>query len=357
LSTPNSSPSPPPQGAGGAHESNPWIPAAPPAGPSLLLRQRRGLRRLSLAGGCALLLVSLLGQLMVPLGKLARFVVTEERPERALLWYCFVSLLGQVILMGGALLGLRLLRPVDHNRALNFERPFHGVRKHDTLLMAAVIFVGIALCYDAGLAWDQALALLEKVGIALQSPPGVPPQNLPGFVLELVAVAIAPAFIEETFLRGMILQPLRRFGSGFAVAASALLFALLHQNAAQAPFAFLAGLVLGWAAVYSGSLWLPIMIHFWNNAISVMFSAIRSQSGEAAARLLYNWYGLAVCALGLVGLVILLALRRHARASAPPKPAVLISAPGRAVRYLLGSVPMALVVAYFCMRIYLDIRH
>ena len=344
---------------------NPWIPvssaeivpsvaAAPavPAGPSVLLRQRRRLRRLSKAGGCALLLPCILNLLLgFPLGWLHTYI-TEDRE---ILWFCFLRLLAEAILMGGALLGLAMLRPEEHNLALNFEQPFRGVQKHDTLRMASVILVGIALCQGASWLWELALGLLRGwTGAEFQAPPGAAPENLPGFVLALVAVAIAPAFVEETFLRGMILQPLRRFGNGFAVVCSALLFGLLHQSAAQAPLAFLSGLVLGWAAVYSESLWLPIMIHFWHSAVSVMLSAVGAQSGAAARVLLSNGYTIVVGALGLIGAAALFLLRR--RGPSGPKPRVLIPVPARAARYLLGSVPMVLAVAYLCLMIALDAR-
>jgi hypothetical protein len=44
----------------------------------------------------------------------------------------------------------------------------------------------------------------------------------------------------------------------------------MHGNLVQAPFAFIAGIGLGYAVIASGSLWTGILIHLLNNSISVV---------------------------------------------------------------------------------------
>ena len=102
----------------------------------------------------------------------------------------------------------------------------------------------------------------------------VAPQSSPdttdGVAMLLYAIngMILPAFIEEIVFRGAILQSLRRFGDGFALLTSSILFAVIHGNFVQAPYAFLMGLVIGYFVLRTGSLWTGIFIHLFNNRIT-----------------------------------------------------------------------------------------
>ena len=71
-------------------------------------------------------------------------------------------------------------------------------------------------------------------------------------------------------MRGVVMQPLRKYGDWFAILTSAFVFALMHGNLVQAPFAFIAGIGLGYAVIASGSLWTGILVHLLNNSISVI---------------------------------------------------------------------------------------
>lgn len=83
----------------------------------------------------------------------------------------------------------------------------------------------------------------------------------------LLTGVLAPIF-EELMFRGLILERLRRYGDGFAVAASALLFGMVHGNLFQMPYACAVGVVLGWVAVHSGRLWQCILLHAGINLLS-----------------------------------------------------------------------------------------
>lgn len=81
--------------------------------------------------------------------------------------------------------------------------------------------------------------------------------------LYLYACIVAPIF-EELAFRGVLLSSLRHYGKGFAIMASAFLFAIFHGNLVQSPYAFLCGLILGYAAVEFSLLW-SIVLHLFNN--------------------------------------------------------------------------------------------
>ncbi|MDR0530982.1 MAG: CPBP family intramembrane metalloprotease [Oscillospiraceae bacterium] len=323
-----------------ANQSAPLLPVPPPV--------RADLRRLSRAGGCALLLICILQQLLgLAIGLAPRLIPGYHQLMRAVgpvyfngLLYLATSVLA---VMPGALLGLRMLTPAEQNRAL----PFSGRRGTETKAQRLpIIFAGAALCLLSNTVTAVLSSFVKQFGLEFTGPDSATATTLPGVLFSLLTIAVVPALVEELFMRGVLLQPLRRYGDGFAVVCSALLFALLHQNMVQAPMAFFSGLVLGWAAVRTGSLWAPIGIHMWNNAASVILSALEEKAGEGSYVFLV--YLLALGALGLVSLFVLLLQRQPRPRPVPP--------PRRARHYLLGSAAMVIALIYFLAMLGYSIR-
>ena len=85
----------------------------------------------------------------------------------------------------------------------------------------------------------------------------------------LIVIAVIPALVEEFAFRGVVLGALRKFGDIPAIIISSLLFAFIHGNFVQIPFAFIMGLGLAIAVVVTKSIWSAIIIHFINNSLSV----------------------------------------------------------------------------------------
>lgn len=86
----------------------------------------------------------------------------------------------------------------------------------------------------------------------------------------IVKTAVLPALIEEFAMRGVVMQSLRKYGDWFAIIMSSLVFALLHGNMVQIPFAFIAGIAIGYAVTVTGSMWTGVLIHFLNNLASII---------------------------------------------------------------------------------------
>lgn len=105
------------------------------------------------------------------------------------------------------------------------------------------------------------------------------PESVFGLIVIVFRTAVVPALIEEFAFRGVVLGTLRKYGDGFAIVMSALLFGLMHGNFTQVPFAMIAGIALGFVYVVTGSLWASVTIHFLNNLISVVYSLLSSGSG------------------------------------------------------------------------------
>lgn len=96
-------------------------------------------------------------------------------------------------------------------------------------------------------------------------------QNALDFIFNLFMMALLPAFAEELFFRRVGLRLLYDMTGNVHVAifVSAFLFALVHSQFFYILPLFLFGLVLGYLALWSRSLWLPVIAHFINNAISL----------------------------------------------------------------------------------------
>jgi uncharacterized protein len=82
----------------------------------------------------------------------------------------------------------------------------------------------------------------------------------------LVIGLLAP-FAEELVFRGAILKALLGWSKNhwYAIAISALVFALVHGNPAQMPHAFVIGLLLGWMYYRTDSIIPSVAFHWVNN--------------------------------------------------------------------------------------------
>ena len=87
-------------------------------------------------------------------------------------------------------------------------------------------------------------------------------------ILAIIYIGIIPAFAEELFFRGLILDGfIRNYSKRKAIILSALLFGLIHLNPWQFLSAFIMGLIASWICIETGSIWLCIYIHFFNNTL------------------------------------------------------------------------------------------
>lgn len=89
--------------------------------------------------------------------------------------------------------------------------------------------------------------------------------------LGVVSIAVSAALAEEFLFRGVLLSALSRRGrTAAALLVTSLLFMLMHTSVESLPFTLLYGLLLGWLALRSGSIWPSIAFHAANNAIQVL---------------------------------------------------------------------------------------
>ncbi len=91
-------------------------------------------------------------------------------------------------------------------------------------------------------------------------------------LLNIVIVAILPAVCEEFFFRGalqnFIFQCFHR--RGMAILFTALLFSASHGQYYGFLPRVLLGVILGYIYAISGSMWVAVLAHFFNNAVTVI---------------------------------------------------------------------------------------
>ena len=93
--------------------------------------------------------------------------------------------------------------------------------------------------------------------------------NLP---VMLLVMAVLPAISEELLFRGILYNTYRKAAPLMGVFLSALFFALLHGNFNQIPYAFFLGLVLALMMEATGSIIIPVIMHFLMNGSNVLIS-------------------------------------------------------------------------------------
>lgn len=102
-------------------------------------------------------------------------------------------------------------------------------------------------------------------------------KTFPVMILNLFLIAVLPAVGEELIFRGVfqkIFYNLLRSGH-LAIWFSAILFSALHFQFFGFIPRLILGLVFGYLFFWSGSLWMPVIAHFVNNAFPVLLSYIQ----------------------------------------------------------------------------------
>jgi membrane protease YdiL (CAAX protease family) len=109
-----------------------------------------------------------------------------------------------------------------------------------------------------------------------------------GLIINILLMALLPAVAEELTFRGVLQrliqtqtnEAINREGKRvhLAIWCTAILFSAIHMQFYGFLPRMLMGALFGYALVWTGSLWIPILMHFTNNAMAVIlyFLAIRS---------------------------------------------------------------------------------
>lgn len=156
-------------------------------------------------------------------------------------------------------------------------------------------------------AWSAFLGVIGYHGPGVTMPEF---SNVGYYFLALFVLAVMPAIGEEIFMRGTVFSGLATRDIWFGVLMSGLFFSLMHANPVQTVHQFGLGTVLAIVVALSGSVWAGVIIHFFNNFISLTLTAYLPQVDELYVKLGYfNWLtGAASVIVGLFLLAFLLYL-------------------------------------------------
>lgn len=223
---------------------------------------------------------------------------------------------------------------LSYRRVLPFNAPADKERSLYTVLAC------FALCLGANYVAVYFDAVLNGVGIGTAESEVAVSRGTADTLLNFLCAAVVAPLVEEFVFRGVIMQPLRRFGNGFAVVASALIFGLSHGGPSNILFAFLAGLAMGFAVIATQSLWVGIAVHFLNNFYAVaMYELYNAFPSLGALPQLVS--GALIFALG-AGAFAALFIRREL--SLPGVSTTLSN--GKRMRAFFVNIPMLLALAY-----------
>lgn len=97
--------------------------------------------------------------------------------------------------------------------------------------------------------------------------------NVGGLLVNLVMIAVIPAIGEELLFRGLIQRHLSESFKNvhIAIIVTAVIFSLVHMQIYSFLPRFFLGIVLGYMLFIGRSIWYPIIAHFINNALGVIF--------------------------------------------------------------------------------------
>lgn len=91
------------------------------------------------------------------------------------------------------------------------------------------------------------------------------------FVLVLLVMTVMPAIGEELYFRGLIFGSLRhRYSAGWAIVISSVIFGVFHLSLVKIIPTGMLGACFAYVAYTSGSIYIGMFLHFFNNLVSAI---------------------------------------------------------------------------------------
>lgn len=170
---------------------------------------------------------------------------------------------------------LAVLLVVKEKKDARFFNELKANRKFGFL--DVLICLGISLCCIFGFSaiTNCFLQLLYNLGYS-SVVSDVMIENFGVYLFYVFFMCILPAVSEETLFRGLIFNGLHKKGTKFAIFFSAFLFMIIHGSPDQTVHQFILGIVLAIAFLITDNIWIPILIHFFNNFIAITYTYIYS---------------------------------------------------------------------------------
>lgn len=178
---------------------------------------------------------------------------------------------------------------------------------------------GMLCCVGADYLVGIIMGIFNVFGYQLTQGESLDPNSLFACVMCLIGTAVIPPICEEFAMRCCALGLLKNYGKAFGVVAVSIVFGLIHGNVIQFIFAGLVGLILGYVTIKTDSVIPAILIHGFNNGMSVVTTLCEYFLNEKASE--YSTYVLFVLWI-IVGAVstVILASKKGFKNTEPKRP-------------------------------------
>jgi membrane protease YdiL (CAAX protease family) len=172
----------------------------------------------------------------------------------------------------------------------------------------------------------------------------------------VLVIGLGPGIGEELWCRGFLGRGLVGRYGWLGVVATSFFFGLIHVDPPQATYAMAAGLWLHFVYLTTRSLWMPMLLHFLNNSISVLathIEALQAVDDKVGDLPPYVFAGAALL-LAAVGFALYQSRARLASVFGdgpppwqPPFPGVEYPPPGCGTRVAHPWPSLAAILAFF----------
>lgn len=186
-----------------------------------------------------------------------------------------------------------------------------SLKKVKLSLFLPLVMIGLGGGMLANDMTNTFVSLLQRFGLYPETAEFAIPSDFGGLLLFFFTVSVLPAIFEEFAYRGIVLGALRKYGNGFAIIASGLLFGLMHGNFVQIPVTIALGCVLGYINVIADSIWPSVTVHFLNNFMSCLQQLAVERCNEDIASAAVVLSIVAAMVLGIIGLLIISRKYKH----------------------------------------------
>lgn len=145
-------------------------------------------------------------------------------------------------------------------------------------------------------------------------------ESIPELMMGLLVAAIVPAVGEELLFRGVLQQQFQRLVNHphWGIWLTAALFSAIHMQFAGFFPRMLLGAFLGYLVYWSGSLWLPILVHFLFNGIQVLGAYLSPDLFSNAEELSLGWQEALLGGASVVIVIFLLPRLKKTSEERPP---------------------------------------
>ncbi len=165
-------------------------------------------------------------------------------------------------------------RYLQLNRLPNKEFTLYAI----VIMLIAIPFINLLAQLNQQISLAAFLAPIEaymkasELQIAELTQKMLNVKSIDALAFNILLIAVLPALGEELFFRGIIQKILSEHRNAhLAIWISAFIFSAIHIQFYGFFPRLLLGAFLGYLLFWSGNLWIPIIAHFINNAVAVVF--------------------------------------------------------------------------------------